>query len=473
MDPAVDRIAGTILSRLLLLTLLAAGCSYTFDEEAPDIPLVGAPSTAVTTLNRTPAGPSSLIYGADRAWWAAFTQIIDTPQGKANGIHYVSLSDPSDAHDLVADDVEISWRSFYVLRKDKLHMTTTLTIVRPGDGGQAPQFSGADLPYGPSFVVFSYYDDAFFYWVVDPKTTTFRVWRGDHSFYRDVPVPDGVDPTDPLTEGQLFFDLDGNWLFTRDANGRAAAHSTTSGTSMDLGLRPTSLTFDDVQQTLIACGSDGLRALHAGDWSEQLLDATPCDEHADVTLHKADLYYSVGSELRAIARDGSGAPRRVLESGLRVLAFGPNDEILYSRDPIDRYVGSAGDGWLGSWRFMERGRDAYLFQSGRVRWLEHAARPNGSGDLISSTVGGAPLHLTRNTRQYEELEDGRVLCDANHAFRGTQNRAVVVDEQARVAHWVAAAASDFIRIPGTQDILVDVVSGPSTYDIVRVPIPPK
>jgi hypothetical protein len=196
-----------------------------------------------------------------------------------------------------------------------------------------------------------------------------------------------------------------------------------------------------------------------------------------VTLHKAEIYYSIGSELRATARDGSGTPRRVLESGLRVLAFGPNDEILYSRDPDDRYVLHVGDGWLGDWRFMERGRDAYLFESGRVRWLEHAARANGSGDLVSSvvsgTVGGAPLHLARNTRQYQELEDGRVLCDANHAFRGTQNRAVVVDEQARVAHWVAAAASDFVRIPGTQDILVDVVTGPSTYDIVRVPIPPK
>ena len=108
----------------------------------------------------------------------------------------------------------------------------------------------------------------------------------------------------------------------------------------------------------------------------------------------------------------------------------------------------------------------------RLRWLEHAARSNGTGDLLSAEFGGAILHLTHNTHQFDELADGRVLADANHAFRGTQNRVVVIDEQRRVAHWVASAAARYDMIPDSNDLLIDVVTGPSVFDIVRVPIPP-
>jgi hypothetical protein len=61
----------------------------------------------------------------------------------------------------------------------------------------------------------------------------------------------------------------------------------------------------------------------------------------------------------------------------------------------------------------------------------------------------------------------------DHAFRGEQNRVIVVDEEAKVAHWVAAGSSDYQGVPGTNDLLVDVVSGPSGFDVVRVTIPPK
>ena len=80
--------------------------------------------------------------------------------------------------------------------------------------------------------------------------------------------------------------------------------------------------------------------------------------------------------------------------------------------------------------------------------------------------------MTLNTRQWQELADGRILADADHAFRGAQNRVVVVDEKARTAQWVASAAAQYSRIPGTNDLLIDVVTGPTGYDIVRVPIPP-
>jgi hypothetical protein len=38
---------------------------------------------------------------------------------------------------------------------------------------------------------------------------------------------------------------------------------------------------------------------------------------------------------------------------------------------------------------------------------------------------------------------------------------------------VASQAAEYVHIPGSSDLLIDVVSGPSTYDIVRVPVPPR
>ena len=49
---------------------------------------------------------------------------------------------------------------------------------------------------------------------------------------------------------------------------------------------------------------------------------------------------------------------------------------------------------------------------------------------------------------------------------------MVVDEKTRTAQWVANSAADYIHIPGTNDLIIDVVTGPTGYDIVRVPIPP-
>ncbi|HEY7957327.1 MAG TPA: hypothetical protein VII38_18600, partial [Polyangia bacterium] len=156
-------------------------------------------------------------------------------------------------------------------------------------------------------------------------------------------------------------------------------------------------------------------------------------------------------------------------------AFGPAGALAYSRDPQGRYAAGAGDGWLSDWRFMERGRGAGWSRDGKkLRWLEHAAQESGVGELLSATVpNGAPLHLALNVRQYDELSDGRVLACDDRAFRGIQNRVVVIDEQARTARWVASQAAEYVHIPGSSDLLIDVVSGPSTYDIVRVPVPPR
>ena len=67
--------------------------------------------------------------------------------------------------------------------------------------------------------------------------------------------------------------------------------------------------------------------------------------------------------------------------------------------------------------------------------------------------------------------DGRVLAISNAAFKGTQNRLIVIDEVRRTARWVVDSARDFVRIPGTQELLVKIIVGQLGYDIRRVPIP--
>src|SRR5262249_36725277 len=144
--------------------------------------------------------------------------------------------------------------------------------------------------------------------------------------------------------------------------------------------------------------------------------------------HKTWVYYGNDAQLLRVPLDASGPPEVVLNDGRRPLQFLDDGRIIVSKTPRDLYVNSAGDGWLDNWNFMESGIDVPMPRDKRRgRWLEHAAKPNGAGELLPAEIGQPPLHLTLNTREWEELKDGRILADANHAFRGTQNRIVVVD----------------------------------------------
>ena len=220
---------------------------------------------------------------------------------------------------------------------------------------------------------------------------------------------------------------------------------------------------------------DGVRSVPLDGSMETVLDSDPCDENGSLWFHRGRALYGAEDNLKWVPLDGSEPPSVVLPKGRRVIAFGPKDDIVYSTDPTGKFVQDAGDGWLDGWHFMDRGRSVSYSGDGlRLRWLEHAAQASGVGDLVSAAVpNGAPQYLALNVRQYEQLGDGRLLASSNRAFRGAQNRVIVIDEDARVAHWVADQSADFVRIPGTNDLLVDVVASASGFDIVRVPIPPK
>jgi hypothetical protein len=467
--------------RLALLgSLMLAGCSYTFDDTAPDIRLLGSPpnTDGLPRLNHSAAGNDNIVLGYDdngqqNAYWVAFTENIDTADGKQGAVRAVRLSPPEKEEIILADDVTTTWTRFFLVSRglDKPMTPPVITVRSAGQTTPPIQFP---LPGAPGFFSIGYGEDAFLYWVARATQSTFYTFRSDGSFMRQLKIPPGVDPLNPQLD--FYWSSGSKFLLTRAPDGDVLVHSTIESSDVDLGIRPKLLGVIG-QSQLIACGADGLRVVRLDGTREQVLDPMPCDDQGDLALRYVEMktwvYYGTDLQLWRVPLDGNGTPEPVHVDGRRAWQFLDDGRIIVSRTPRELYIQSAGDGWLDGWNFMERGIDVRMStDKKRLRWLEHAAKANGAGELMSAPIGEAPLHLSLNTRQWEELEDGRILADANHAFRGTQNRVVVIDEASRTAQWVAAAAAQYSRIPYTNDLLVDVVTGPTGLDIVRVPIPP-
>lgn len=452
------------------LALLLAGCSYTFDSQAPDLPLVGAPpsTTSLPKLNRQPAQQVAIVSGVDDALWVAIGEPMYENGMTRSGLRVVRLAEPPDEELVVADRVQIGWKAFYLTTFGM--MENELVVVSAGqkDGGAKFKFQP-----GPALLLAGGNDTVFAYLAENPQTVHYDVVQRDGSYKRALPLPMGLNPLNPTENVRFFFNGDGSRLYVRDGNGLLVWYATRSEDKVELGVQPRLMLLDEGRGVLIACGSRGLNAVRIDGSGETVLDPTPCGVNGSLWERGDKILYGAAGELREVPIDASAAPRQVLAGGLRVLSIGPKNDIVYSRDPSNRYIHGAGDGWLGDWRFMERGREPTFSDDGmRLRWLEHAAVGNGAGDLLSAEIGGSPLRLARNVWQYDDLGRGRVLAASNQAFLGTQNRIVVIDEKKKEARWVADSASEYMFLPGTDELLVDVVTGPSTFDVVRVKIPP-
>ena len=90
---------------------------------------------------------------------------------------------------------------------------------------------------------------------------------------------------------------------------------------------------------------------------------------------------------------------------------------------------------------------------------------------IAAQDSERPLLLAKNVRQWSEVTPGQVLAISNAAGRGIYNRLILIDEGQRQARYVIDSARDFLRIPGRDELIVQVVHGQTGFDIYRVPIP--
>ena len=81
--------------------------------------------------------------------------------------------------------------------------------------------------------------------------------------------------------------------------------------------------------------------------------------------HATDKLVDVSTTVNTLAVGRAGGQLAALQ---QVLALGPDQSVCYSRDPPSLYGGGIGDGWLGDWNFMERGRSTSTYPCSRV-WI--------------------------------------------------------------------------------------------------------
>ena len=125
------------LSRLIWPLLLLSSCSFTFDEEAPEIPLVGeAPDmTRLPRLNRGPVDDAYIVRGADNAYWVAIQELGDL-------VRVRRLSEPVREEEIRIKNPIIRWRGFFLIERaaDPLQ-PSRVTIRAAGEAGTGVQFA--------------------------------------------------------------------------------------------------------------------------------------------------------------------------------------------------------------------------------------------------------------------------------------------------------------------------------------------
>ena len=109
------------------LCCIAASCSYTFDDTAPDVTLLGEPPsvTSFPRLNKGPASSPSIVYGSDKVYWTAFCEGAGRQRrsdgllsGVCSHMRLVRLAKGGAVREqeLSADRIELRFRNFYLFR---------------------------------------------------------------------------------------------------------------------------------------------------------------------------------------------------------------------------------------------------------------------------------------------------------------------------------------------------------------------
>jgi hypothetical protein len=455
----------------------------TFDASDPGLPLLGQPipPAAYPQLNQAAAiRDVGLMVGADGASWAVMLEVPTTPALSSLSLppdraQLVRLAAGGGADTVQASHIVVGEHTLYSLNTNLPGQLSGLDLRRPGDGGHGPHF---DLAGGDSLLLPSPHDDAFFYIGSEAQPPAITVARSDGSFTRQLPLPPGLTAQNVASQLRLFFSPDGSLLLSQGADGQLTAHSTTAARDWPIGTKGVDKTlgFDSRQLALLACGPGGLLRLPLDGTAPTRLDPLACDPAA-IFARDGQVTYKRADGLFRVSESG-GTPQRLIAPPIeQLLAIGPSGELAFSRDPALLYGGGLGDGWLDGWQFMQRGkRVSWSLDGRRLHWLENGARSDGSGELTAAMIPqaagqGQPQLLARNVRQYSEVAPGKLLCISNAAGKGVYNRLILIDEATGSARWVVDSARQFLRIPGTQELLVQIVSGQLGYDIRRVPIP--
>ena len=498
------------MQRLSVLCLVLAGCSFTLDNDAPELPLVGSPPSlsSLQKLNNGPVYSSAIVSGRDGAYWLVL-------QEDKKKLRVLRLSEPAAETEIDGDKFLIRWREFYtwtagMAPEDPAQPTpATLQIQSAGDASSPKQLA---MPLGIGTLAIGGSDDVFAYSPNKGLSMTYDLVRLDGKPKRSIPYidPDGSDLGGAFFNGnaQIFFDRapcvspcatggdSGDSLGLERRH--MIAHYTDRERDVDMGLMPRRYFLYEpgglgrhfavepglMRRRFFTCSSDGVRVVPVepnGTNPPLTLDDAPCASDLFSLLRvpqpdgssDLELFYLIGHQLRRVPIDGSRAPERVLDHDVeRVLAVYSPNLVLYSEDSADKYIYGVGDAWIGTWRFANRARLIYLTGDQKsVTWLENSAQSGGIGDLQFAPINGTSTKIARNVYEYDELGDGRLLVAGNHAFRGTQNRIVIADKDHTQLRWVVDQASQYGFIPGSSDLIVDVVTGASTADLVRVPIP--
>lgn len=469
-----------IVAIVLGIALGGAACSFTLDSGTAGLPLFGEPvaPAAFPKLNSDgiPVLDFHILRGDDDAYWAVLTRNFSDPsnappaaQKTRTLARLVRLSGEPLEEVLEADQILTGSQLIYLIDVSMVEsVPTRLRLYRPGSQGPPTEMA---LPPGGGLLLSSPREEAFVYIASRVAANPLLLLRSDGTFKRQLALPMGVDAEHLFEKFRLFFDPTSDWLITRGPDGKLVARATREERDVELGASDPDLIFDSTREALISCGPEGLRRLPLSGLPATQLDPKACQPAVLRALPGRVLYKREDGIYEV--PDLGGALTKVLEPAEQVLAVGPDRRLIYSLDPPLRYGAGIGNGWLGSWQFMNRGRRPTWSSDGsRLRWLENAARSDNTGDLMSAAIpDGQPLLLSRNVFQWSEVAPGRILCISNAEGKGTYNRLILIDEAGGSARWVVNSARAFARIPGTNEVLAEIVNGQLGYDIRRVPIP--
>jgi hypothetical protein len=473
-----------------LLALFTSACSYTFDAEAQDIPLVGEPLNPAAllrfpglTLGRTmppenrkvPATRAELVRGQDKAPWLMWTtasselhlQRLQDPQVEQVFSATQSSFDRSTSEVTLVAAAAMMPAQVSFVPVGKPPITVALPVEDTQflvDDNLVLSWNGAAAPFAMHVLLRnpdSSLERLSIPWIGAPPDVTtlyedrrllfYYTWEGRQGF---------ID----MGSGTLFDHIRawffrGNQVVYISKQGELRVYSYALHQDDSLGV--SFVDGDDFVMSrsylkIVQCNARGVNIVLLTDPGPTAVIKTLTSQACDrlVGLEFESVFFEHGANRYSLSLDGTTPPQLVLPPQQNqeppreppetppetspeapvIATCGAHVEVTASRHfDSDPDAWGTSDGWIEDWQFMQRGLGVtFSNDCDRVRWKEYAARPDHMGELLSATIPrGEVLRLARNVLFYDLLPDGRVISTANMTVPGPQNRIVLIDETRR------------------------------------------